>query len=62
MDWTILLTTVSQDKADFKTLLKTYGLRWGVETIFKAWKSQLHFGALHRVSQVELKSILTVRL
>jgi hypothetical protein len=62
MGWTILLTTVPKENATFETLLKTYGLRWGIEMIFKAWKSQLHFGALHRVSKVEMETILTVRL
>jgi hypothetical protein len=62
MDWTIFLTTVPQEDADFKTLLNLYGLRWRIEVIFKTWKSHLNFDALHWVSEVELKTILTVRL
>ena len=62
MDWTIFLTTVPQEDCDFKTLLNLYGLRWRIEVIFKTWKSHLNFDALHRVSEVELKTILTVRL
>lgn len=62
MDWTIFLTTVPREEADFASLLKVYGLRWRIEVIFKTWKSHLSFDALHRVSEIELKTILTVRL
>jgi hypothetical protein len=62
MDWTIFLTTLPPEEGDFKTLLNLYGLRWRIEVIFKTWKSHLNFDALHRVSEVEFKTILTVRL
>lgn len=62
MDWTIFLTTMPQEEGDFKTLLNLYGLRWRIEVIFKTWKSHLNFDSLHRVSEVELKTILTARL
>ena len=62
MDWTIFLTTLPPEEGDFKTLLKLYGLRWRIEVIFKTWKSHLNFDSLHRVSEVELKTLLTARL
>lgn len=62
MDWTIFLTNIKKDKADFKTILITYGLRWRIEIIFKAWKSHMNFDAIHRVSQVQLLIILKLRL
>jgi hypothetical protein len=62
MDWTIFLTTLPQEEGDFKTLLNLYGLRWRIEIIFKTWKSHLNFDSLHRVSEVELKTLLTARL
>ena len=62
MEWTIFLTTVPREKGNFKHLLDLYGLRWRIETIFKTWKSHLSFESLHRVSEVELKTILPVRL
>lgn len=62
MDWTIFLTTVPREDGGFKVLLELYGLRWRIEVIFKTWKSHLSFEAVHRVSEVELKTILTVRL
>jgi hypothetical protein len=62
MDWTIFITNIAKDKADFKTILITYGLRWRIEIIFKAWKSHMNFDSIHRVSQVQLLIILKMRL
>jgi hypothetical protein len=62
MDWTIFLTTFTQEEYNFTTILRTYGLRWRIEVIFKTWKSHLNFDSIHRVSEVELKTLLTVRL
>jgi hypothetical protein len=62
MDWTILLTTIAQTKADFCTLHAIYGLRWRIEVIFKAWKSHMKFGNLHRVSKTQMLILLKVRL
>jgi len=62
MDWTIFLTNIAKEKADFKTILVAYGLRWRIEIIFKAWKSHVNFDSIHRVSQVQLLIILKMRL
>jgi len=62
MDWTILITTITRQKADFRTLLAIYGLRWRIEVIFKAWKSHLSFGHLHRVSKNQMLILLKARL
>ncbi len=62
MDWAIFLTPLPQEGGDFKILFKLYGLRWRIEIIFKTWKSHLNFDSLHRVSEVELKTLLTARL
>lgn len=61
MDWTIFLTTAPKE-VEFVTLLRIYGLRWRIEIIFKTWKSHLSFDAIHRVSDIGLRSILTMRL
>ena len=61
MDWTIFLTTAAKE-VDFAAILRIYGLRWRIEIIFKTWKSHLNFDAIHRVSDVGLRSILTMRL
>lgn len=62
MDWTIMITTIAPRKADFRTLLAIYGLRWRIEVIFKAWKSHLRFGNLHRVSKTQMLILLKARL
>ena len=46
----------------FSTLLETYGLRWRIEVIFKAWKSNMNFHVIHRVSALELSICLTAKL
>lgn len=62
MDWTILITTIAADRADFNWLLAVYGLRWRIEIIFKAWKSHMKFGSLHRVSRSQMFILLKARL
>jgi len=62
MDWTILITTIAPQKADFRALLAVYGLRWRIEVIFKAWKSHVNFGHLHRVSKTQMLILLKARL
>jgi len=62
MDWTIFITTIARGDADFGRILAVYGLRWRMETIFKAWKSHLNFGAIHRVSEIQLRITLSARL
>jgi hypothetical protein len=61
MGWTIFLTSLGQE-VSFSALLETYGLRWRIEVIFKAWKSQMNFHVIHRVSALELKICLTAKL
>ena len=60
--WTIFLTTLTADQADFDTLLEIYGLRWRIETIFKSWKSNLHFDYVHNVSGTQLQILIIARL
>ncbi len=62
MGWTIFITTVPAERADFAALLGLYGLRWRIEIIFKAWKSQARFDHLHRLSRRQVLILLKVRL
>jgi len=62
MSWTIFITTIPADRADFKQILAIYGLRWRIEIIFKAWKSHMKFHLLHRVSKRQLAILLKARL
>jgi hypothetical protein len=60
--WTIFLTTLDANQADFNTLLEIYGLRWRIEIIFKSWKSNLHFDYIHNVSNTQLQLLIIARL
>lgn len=60
--WTVFITNIPQEEASFEGILHAYGLRWRIGIIFKTWKSHLNFGSIHRVSETELKALLTVRL
>lgn len=61
MAWSIFITTIPKEQADFKRILIIYGLRWRIEIIFKGWKSHLQFAKLHNVSENQLRVILTAR-
>jgi hypothetical protein len=61
MAWTIYLTTIPKEQADFTKIHEIYGLRWRIETIFKSWKSNMQFDKVHNVSEKQLRIILTAR-
>jgi len=61
MAWTIYLTTIPKEQADFTKIHQIYGLRWRIETIFKSWKSNMLFDKVHNVSEKQLRIILTAR-
>ncbi|MCC5789304.1 MAG: IS4 family transposase [Opitutales bacterium] len=46
LGWTILITSVAQEQIELCALVKTYGLRWRIETLFKTWKSHFRFGSV----------------
>lgn len=60
--WTIFITTITPDQANFNTLLKIYGLRWRIETIFKSWKSNMHFDHIQNVSKCQLIITIIMRM
>lgn len=61
MSWTIFITTISKEQADFNRILQIYGIRWRIEVIFKSWKSHMQFAKLHNVSKNQLFTLLTAR-
>jgi len=61
LDWSIFITSLKTENANFKTLLDLYSLRWKIETIFKNWKSNLKFDKIHNVSSTQLKILLRSR-
>lgn len=61
MAWSIFITTIPKEQADFNKILTIYSLRWRIEIIFKSWKSHMSFSKLHNVSENQLRVILTAR-
>lgn len=62
MSWTIFITTIQQEKASFSQLFELYSLRWRIENIFKTWKGNLQFCAVHNVSKYQFLSIMMARM
>lgn len=61
MSWSIFLTTIDDAAIGFQQILALYGLRWRIENIFKTWKSNFSFAKIHRVSESQLRILLTAR-
>ena len=61
MSWSIFLTTLDDPAIGFQQILGLYGLRWRIENIFKTWKGNFHFAKIHRVSESQLRILLTAR-
>ncbi len=61
MSWSIFLTTLVDPALGFPQILGLYGLRWRIENIFKTWKSNFSFANIHRVSESQLRVLLTAR-
>lgn len=62
MGWTIFITTIPKECADFKHIFKMYSLRWRIEIIFKTWKSHIGFAKCHNVYENQLRTLLIARL
>jgi len=61
MSWSIFITTISKQDADYNFLFRVYSLRWRIEIIFKSWKSNMEFSKIHNVSKKQLSLILYAR-
>ena len=60
-NWTIFLTTIQKEDADFVSIFNIYSLRWRIEIIFKSWKSNMEFSKIHNVSNIQLHIIFLAR-
>lgn len=58
--YTIFLTSFNL-KLSFEEIYALYALRWRIETIFKAWKSNLNFANIHNVSYYQLYILIYCR-
>jgi len=58
--FTIFCSTIKR-KLSFKIIFEIYSLRWRIEIIFKAWKSNLNFANIHNVSEHQLYILMYCR-
>ncbi len=61
LSWSIFITTITLQEADYDFIFKAYSLRWRIEIIFKSWKSNMEFSKIHNVSKTQLSIILFAR-
>lgn len=62
LSWSIFLTSIHEDKADYKSIFELYKLRWRIETIFKTMKSHLKVDKAHNVSSNQLSFIIVAKM
>jgi hypothetical protein len=62
LGWAIFVTNVSRTVWRLKTVAQVYGLRWRIETIFKAWKSHFRMTEVPRGSAPQLEAMIYARL
>jgi IS4 transposase len=62
LGWAIFVTNVDRQRLSAKEVAKVYGLRWRIETIFKAWKSHFRITAVPPGSQTQLLAVIYARL
>lgn len=62
LGWAIFITNVPSDVWSAKTVAQVYGLRWRIETIFKAWKSHFRLTEVPQGSEFQLRTVIYARL
>ena len=63
LGWALFITNVPASTWSAQTVAEVYGLRWRIETIFKAWKS--HFGLAQvpsKASKNQVESLICAKL
>ena len=62
MGWAIITTNVPREILTAKKIGEAYGIRWRIETIFKAWKSHFQLSNVPDPSEVRVKSFIYAML
>lgn len=62
LGWAIFVTNVSREIWSAQTVAQVYGLRWRIETIFKAWKSHFRLTEVPRGAAAQLEAMIYARL
>lgn len=58
LGWEIFVTNVSTQIWSAENVCSIYGLRWRIETIFKAWKSNFHMAQVPRANAIRVKAYI----
>lgn len=62
LEWEIFITNVPSFVWDTKTVAKIYGIRWRIETIFKAWKSHFNLTVMTNGSRYYIEALIYAKL
>lgn len=62
LGWAIFITNVPREKMSARAVAQVYGLRWRVETIFKAWKSHFRLTEVPCGGALALEAMIYARL
>ena len=62
LGWAIFVTNVSRKIWSAQTVAQVYGLRWRIETIFKAWKSHFRLTEVPGGAAAQLEAMIYARL
>lgn len=62
LGWAIFVTNVSREIWSASTVAQVYGLRWRIETIFKAWKSHFRLTEVPCGTATQLEALIYGRL
>ena len=62
LSWDLLITNVSPERLPARAVAKVYGLRFHIETIFKAWKSHFNLEDVPAGSRAQVETLLYARL
>jgi hypothetical protein len=62
LGWAIFVTNVSREIWSAQTVVQVYGLRWRLETIFKAWKSHFRLTEVPCGAAAQLEALIYARL
>ncbi len=62
LGWDLFITNVGPERFSARLVAKVYGLRFHIETIFKAWKSHFNLKDIPAGSRQEVETLLYARL
>jgi hypothetical protein len=62
LGWAIFITNIPAHVSGARTVARIYGLRWRIETLFKAWKSHFRMTETPKGSELQLQAVIYARL